>query len=219
MCRRFALFEKPIELFGDFDIEAPAFSPRYNIAPSQATTVVVQDNVSGPAAHLMSWGKGHPGAFNPSVICARSESIAHKPSLRTAFKARRCLVPANGFYQWTSRADSGLPRPYYCTPAKQDDPMAFAGLWAESPGAGSQVRSFAIITTTAADAVRPIHERMPVTIPRIHWRRWLDPRNHDYFGLLTMLLPTMSVGLQCWKVGDLVRDAARDCQDCIARVA
>ncbi|MCD8351146.1 MAG: SOS response-associated peptidase [Planctomycetaceae bacterium] len=219
MCRRFALFEKPVELFGDMDIIASAFAPRYNIAPTQTTPVIVQDNESGPAAFAMSWGKGRPGVSSPMVICARSESIAHKPSLRSAFKARRCLIPANGYYQWTSRADSGTPLPYYCTPDKADAPMAFAGLWAAEPGADGLSQTFAVITTAAADAVRPIHERMPVTIPRIHWRRWLDPRNHDYFGLLTMLLPTMSVGLRCWKVGDWVSDTARDCQDCIARVA
>ncbi len=219
MCRRFALFEKPVALFEDFAIGAFEFSPRYNIAPTQATPVVVQDNVTGPAAHMMSWGMGRPGASAPMAISARSESIAHKPSLRSSFKTRRCLVPANGYYQWTSRADSGSPRPYFCSPAKEDEPMAIAGLWTTSQGEEGASSTFAIITTTAADAVRPIHERMPVTIPRIHWRRWLDPRNHDYFGLLTMLLPTMSVGLRCWKVGDLVSDTARDCQDCIARVA
>jgi putative SOS response-associated peptidase YedK len=202
---------------GPFTIDIQS---RYNIAPGQDALATFQEIGRSPELRPMTWGPTliRERAGSPCAINVKAESIAHQPSLRTAFKSRRCLVPATGFYQWT-RSRSGRVTPYYFRPAKADESMAFAGLWEPHPGGSGQKRSFAVITTAADDSVSPVHERMPVTIPRVHWRQWLDPGGHDYFGLLTMLLPTMSIGLYGWKVGEHVNDAGVDCEKCIARVA
>lgn len=211
------MIEEPRDLLRDLEMLAFDIESRYNIAPSQPTVVAFQESDSRPEMQPMIWGLAKDRE-RPRVINIKAESVAHKPSLRAAFKHRRCLIPASGFYQWTRRR-SGQTVPYYFRPSRPDEPMAFAGLWDVRRDGGDGVYSFAVITTAAVDSVAPVHERMPVTIPRIHWRKWLNPNGHDYFGLLTMLLPTMSIGLYSWKVGAHVNDASVDCEQCIVRVA
>ena len=220
MCRRFALIDEPGDLLRDLGSFSVTIHSRYNIAPGQNALAAFQESGEAPDLQLMAWGPAllREQARGPCAINVKAESIAHTPSLRTAFTNRRCLIPANGFYQWT-RSRSGRVTPYYFRPAKAEESMAFAGLWEARVDGGGEIRSFAVITTAADDSVSPVHERMPVTIPRIHWRKWLDPKGHDYFGLLTMLLPTMSIGLYGWKVGGHVNNSGVDCEECIARVA
>ncbi len=165
MCGRFTLrtpTHRLAEAFGVRDL--PNLPPRYNIAPTQ-DAAVVRPGPEGEARELAmlrwglvpSWSEG-PSAY--SMINARAETVATKPAFRAAFRHRRCLVPADGFYEW-QRVDGGK-QPYLVELAS-GEPFAFAGLWEHWEG-GDVIESFTIIVTEANELLRPIHERMPVIL-------------------------------------------------------
>jgi putative SOS response-associated peptidase YedK len=175
MCGRFSL-TTPTEglraLFG-FD-ELPNLPPRYNIAPTQDVAGVKLAGDDGkPSFTLFRWGLIPSWAKDPSIasrlINARAETIAEKPAFRAAFRRRRCLIPADGFYEWEKRPDGGK-QPWRVT-LEGGVPFAFAGLWEDWLGAdGSEVETCTIVTTDAAPGIAKIHHRMPVI---------LDPADHD----------------------------------------
>ena len=177
MCGRYSL-TTPLEamrrLFG-LEGPLPNYPPRYNIAPSQDAPVVRLSDGSREIT-LMHWGlvpgwsKGPDSKF--SMINARAETVAEKPAYRAAFKSRRCLVPADGFFEW--RAESKKKQPFYIH-MKDEKPFAFAGLWERWEKGAEPITSFTIIVTEANELLRPIHERMPVILAPKDYARWLDP--------------------------------------------
>jgi len=164
----------------------PWWKPRWNVAPTQPAPVVTQAG-GARKIELMRWGlvphwAGPDGKAAPLMINARLESVAAKQVFRDALAHKRCLVPADGFFEWV-RADEPArkagkkppPRPFYFHP-RGHGLCAFAGLWARSRTAsGDELHSFTIITATASDLVRPVHDRMPIVLPRAAYAAWLDP--------------------------------------------
>ncbi|HVM81646.1 MAG TPA: SOS response-associated peptidase [Stellaceae bacterium] len=180
MCGRY-LLKSPVDAlrraFGF--VEQPNLMPRYNIAPTQDAPVVRQrrEPKGERTLQMLRWGLIPSWAkdtkMGAKLINARSESIAEKPSFRSAFRRRRCLVPADGFYEW--RPEGTRKQPYLI--ARRDrEPFAFAGLWERwTPKEGDAIDSFTIVTTDANALLRPLHLRMPVILAPEDCGRWLDP--------------------------------------------
>src|SRR5687768_6935643 len=168
--------------------EQPA---RYNIAPTQPI-LAVANNRADRFEHfhwglIPSWAKD--SAIGSRMINARAETLAEKPAFRTALRKRRCLVPADGFYEWRKEADGKTKTPMYIR-LRDKKPFAFAGLWEvwRSPD-GTSVPSCTLITTSANNLVEGIHDRMPVIIPPEAYERWLDPKERDAGELKDLLKP------------------------------
>jgi len=180
MCGRYTLtrHEKIIEdLEAALDLSAaqdPWWKPRFNVAPTQPAPVITARDGTRTLA-LMRWGlvpfwADLAGKKPPLLINARLESLNAKQFFREALQHRRCLVPADGFFEWVSRA-----QPFYFHP-RSHGLFAFAGLWARSrDAAGNELHSFTIITTRASELVRPIHDRMPIVLDPSSYAAWLDP--------------------------------------------
>jgi putative SOS response-associated peptidase YedK len=186
MCGRY-LLHAPVDLlqraFGF--AELPNLAPRYNIAPTQAAPIV--RIAEGARSLVMArWGLIPFWAKDPRIgvqaINARAETVATKPMFREAFRRRRCLVPADGFYEW-QRLDARSKRPLLIRPA-DGQPIAFAGLWEVWRGPEGPVTSYTIVTTTANATCAPIHDRMPVILAREDHAAWLDPTRPDAERLL-----------------------------------
>ncbi len=189
MCGRYSITTPVEAMRGLFDFIGPALNlaPRYNAAPTQMLPIVTE----GRKLTLMRWGLVPLWAKDIKIgyklINARTETVAEKPSFRTAFKERRCLVPAAGFYEW-AKVDGGK-QPYRVTLANEKA-FAFAGLWESwtvkqdggGVSMGDEVRSFTIVTTTANDFLRPIHGRMPVILD--DYDTWLEGSTDDASALL-----------------------------------
>lgn len=195
MCGRFAFFS-PLEALRElFKVpDRPNLPPRYNIAPTQAVLVMrpghgeqLETINPGPdTLTLMRWGLIPNWSKDPEIgsklINARAETVLEKPSFRAAFKRRRCLIPADGFYEWRGR--SGDKQPYFIHMADQK-PFAFAGLWEYWMGAdGSEVDTCAILTTAAAAPVDKLHHRMPVILDAGQFQPWLRGTVDEARGLL-----------------------------------
>ncbi len=178
MCGRFVL-EKIDLSFGElFGIPVPECVPRYNIAPSQPVTALINDPESGGASfHILSWGLVPFWAKDKSLamrcINARSETAHEKPAFRAALRHRRCLVPATGFYEW--QREGRTRTPFFFAPAVPSEPLALAGIWEDWTDGTECLRSLSILTTAANAVMRPIHDRMPVILQPDAWLRWLDP--------------------------------------------
>ncbi len=178
MCGRFAYFVPYEQLTAHYGLTsaAPEFE-RYNIAPSQPILAVRQAQTGEREATMLKWGLIPHWAKDPTIgnrmINARGETVAEKPSFRTAFKRRRCIIPASGFYEWGP--SSAGKWPYYITPT--DGPLlSFAGLWESwRTPEGEALESCTIITTTANATLARIHQRMPVCLPEASYADWLDP--------------------------------------------
>lgn len=165
--------------------------PRYNVAPTQPISVVVQRD-EGRFVELHRWGLVPSYAKGVSagnrLINARAETIATTPAFRTSFARRRCVIPADGFYEWRRSVDGKRKQPFLIH-AADDRPLAFAGVWApwRDPAGGDWVLSAAVVTTRANGVVGQIHDRMPVILEPSEWPIWTDPEIRDP-GLLTDLL-------------------------------
>jgi len=177
MCGRYTLTKKEQALLERFEAEIAArFDPNYNAAPTQELPVIT-GGMPGKI-QMFRWGLVPAWAKDKSIgvkmINARAESVSEKPSFRDALKSRRCLVPADGFYEWQA-SDSGK-RPFRIT-LKDRGLFAFAGLWDEwkAPD-GNPLFSFTIVTTQANGFMKPIHDRMPVILPREKERAWIDSK-------------------------------------------
>lgn len=174
MCGRFVLATPVDELGRLFGFpERPNLAPRYNIAPTDTCAVVR----SGPSLALLRWGlvPFYARDIREGVRCinARAEGVAQHRAFARAFRERRCLVPADGFYEWETAGKA--KQPYYVA-AADGKPIAFAGIWDRwKPPEGEVVESFSIITTDANATIAPIHDRMPVVLPREAWDVWLAP--------------------------------------------
>lgn len=178
MCGRYAITLPPEAMRAVFGfIEQPNFPPRFNVAPTQPVPVVRADEAGRRHFALVRWGLVPAWAKEVGakpLINARAETVAEKPSFRSAFRRRRCLVPADGFYEWQAQA-KGPKQPYFIR-RRDGAPMAFAGIWEhwQTPE-GSELESCAIVTTVANATLEPIHHRMPVILGEAAWDVWLDP--------------------------------------------
>jgi putative SOS response-associated peptidase YedK len=189
--------------------------PRYNIAPTQ-TVIVVSDDGTRTLTEMRwglipSWAKD--SAIGNRMINARAETVATKPAFRVALRKRRCLIPADGFYEW--QPVGRRKQPVYIT-LKSREPFSFAGLW-ESWTApdGQEIKTCTIITTEANDLLKAIHDRMPVILTREAEAVWLDPTIQDPEGLLPLLGPYPAEEMEAYPVSTQVNNTAHDGQECI----
>jgi putative SOS response-associated peptidase YedK len=179
MCSRYSLTSPPEAVRKLFDAGGPEdFPPRYNIAPTDPALIVRSDLQRGRELYLVRWGLIPPWVKDPrefaTLINARSETAAEKPSFRGALRHRRCLVPTDGFYEWTGRPGAKQP---HLVRLKNQSLFALAGLWECWLGAdGSELETMAILTTPANEDMAAIHDRMPVIIGPADYERWLDCR-------------------------------------------
>lgn len=197
MCGRFVSVIDPDGLARFFvvdDRQAHDLPPSWNVAPTDEVYAVVEHE---RRRHLVTfrWGLIPHWADDPRVaarhINARAETLTTKPAFRDAFRRRRCLIPADGFYEWTPAPDGGPPTPHFIHRADRT-PLAFAGLWAvwhASPDA-EPVRTCTIVTTAANRDVAPLHDRMPVVLPADAWPLWLDRDERATGHLQALLLPS-----------------------------
>ena len=190
MCGRYTL-KTPVSVLAErFEIEdsPSSITPSYNIAPTQQVATVLAEN-GKRKLEMLHWGLIPSWAKDPEVgnrmINARAETIAEKPSYRKAFQERRCLVLADGFYEW-QKTDNGK-QPFYIR-MQDESPFAFAGLW-ESWRNGREIRSCTIITTAPNELAAPIHNRMPVILDPEDYEMWLDPDFDERDPLTSLLKP------------------------------
>ena len=151
----------------------------------------------------------------PGAQAGRGESIAEKPSFRNAFKSRRCLVPADGFYEWRKSARGKVP---YLIRRPDSTPFAFAGLWEHWKGPSGAIDSYTILTTDANELMRPIHDRMPVIVDPSAFDAWLDPAWRDVEVLKRWLLPAPAESMTAYAVGSRVSNARNEGEDLIEPV-
>lgn len=219
MCGRYVQtigLETLLKRFG-FDSGEIALEPRYNLAPGQEAPVVVEEGAR--ILKLMRWGLVPYWAKEASVgykmINARAETLIEKPSFKRPFRERRCLVLADGFYEWRklSGERTGIPM---CFTLKSREPFAFAGLWdAWKKPEGDILLSFTIITTKANELLRPIHGRMPVILRPSDEDRWLDPDLKNVDSLVPLLAPYPSDAMKGYEVSTLVNSPKIDVPECI----
>jgi putative SOS response-associated peptidase YedK len=197
MCGRFVSASPPDELARYFDVDNVAESllePNWNVAPTTDIYTITSDG-SARRLDAFHWGLVPLWAKDPNVgnkmINARAESLAEKNAYKHAFKRRRCLIPANGFYEWKKVPGQKAKQPYFIH-HPDGDLYALAGLWEVWRGAdrqGEPLHSATIITTSPNPEMAKIHDRMPVILPPSAWDQWLDPSNDDLETLGTLLVP------------------------------
>ena len=214
MCGRFTLTSID-DLVADLaGIEVPAeLAPRFNIAPTQATAILANDDRR--LVTMASWGLVPPWARDVAIgarlINARGETLSEKPAFREAYARRRCLVFADGFYEWARRGRVATP---FHIRRRGGGIFAFAGLWEPRRSSGD-LRSFSIVTTAANSLLAPLHDRMPVMLSPGDYARWLDPRARDPADLADLLSPSPGRSLELYEVSSLVNSVANDSPACI----
>ena len=191
----------------------PNMAPRYNAAPTDSLAVVrFNPQTQARSLDLLRWGLvplwAKDPSFGPKCINARSETVATNTIFRDAFARRRCLVPADGFYEWQKKG--GKTQPFAIVPA--DGVFAFAGLWErwKNPADGSILRSFTIVTGRPNDLCAPIHDRMPVILPPAAWLLWLGEREASPDELLALLVPYPAETMRAYPVGPRVGNVRND---------
>lgn len=214
MCGRFTQTQSATELAAVFDLdETPEWQPRYNIAPTQSIPAIVEPHHFKQLRWglIPAWAKD--SSIGSKLINARAETVSEKPSFRDAFKRRRCLIVADGYYEW--KKQSGKKQPFYFQ-LKNHQPFAFAGLWERwtSPD-GEPIETCTIITTEANELAATVHDRMPVILNEEHYDRWLDPTFKEAQSLLH---PYSSAVMQTYPVPLVVNSPAHDAPDCIANL-
>lgn len=217
MCGRFTRTTNLIDIANEFGVDEVTadLDPSYNIAPTQQVAVILTDDtkrlVQVRWGLVPSWAKDL--AIGNKMINARAETITEKASFRNAFKKRRCLVVADGFYEWQRVGTSKQPVYIHL---KNGKPFGFAGLYEfwKSPE-GEEVVTCAIITTTANKLMEPIHERMPVIIPKEDENRWLDPRTVDQESLIDLLKPYPANTMEAYPVSKRVNSPSNNSPECV----
>ncbi len=242
MCGRFVAVSSPALLAERFDVDEVAVTddePHYNVAPRAIVAVVRERTAEGPHRVLspVRWGLVPSWAKDPSIgdrqINARAESLTSKPAFRRAFERRRCIVPADGFYEWEKIEVPGSKRvrkqPYFVH-RRDGEPMAFAGLWevwkvpegTERPDgtdADGWLRTCTIVTTRANDLLAPLHDRMPVMLPEPTWDVWLDRDVRAVVDeLQSFLVPAPDDWLDVYPVSTLVSRADNDGPELVRRI-
>lgn len=218
MCGRYVLYGPHSRLREYFDLRDCAdWEPRYNIAP-QSDILIVRDRPEvGRIGQLVRWGLIPHWAKDASIGLklnnARAETLAAKPSFKSSFERHRCLIPANGFYEWQVVSEDGKSRkqPWYIRAAHDGEFFALAGLLAvwKSPE-GQDIVSACVVTTAANAVMAPIHDRMPVLLPAEHFAAWLDPAYRDVEALSRWLLPAPAAAMVAWPVATRVNNARNE---------
>jgi len=222
MCGRFTLTVNPAELkdtFSDYNFPA-MFAPRFNIAPTQPVLAIPNDDKF--TADFFIWGLIPMWAKDPEIgnrlINARGETLAEKPSFRGSYRHKRCLILADGFYEWKAFGGRKTKTPYYIH--RQDrKPFAMAGLWDhwESPD-GSSIKSCTIITTTPNELMGAIHDRMPVILHSRDYAKWLDPSPQTPESLQPLIKPFPADAMTAYPVSTLVNKATSDVPEMVVPV-
>jgi putative SOS response-associated peptidase YedK len=227
MCGRFTLRTPVKDVAAAFDVPAegladslPLFT-HFNIAPTQQVVAVRADPSSGSRQLVpLRWGLVPSWADDPAIgnrmINARADTVASKPSFRAAFKSRRCLIAADGFYEWQKRGASKQP---YFIGLRDEGPFAFAGLWERWRRDDQTIESCTIITTEANELMRPLHDRMPVILPREDYASWLDPRPDRGEALQKLLQPYAPARMTAYPVSTIVNNPRNDVPQCIEPLA
>lgn len=219
MCGRFRLSRRKQVIAERFDAisDDDDWMPRYNVAPTQPIPVVRQ-HPAEPTRHLSqmrwglipSWSKDDSRAAK--MINARSETAASLPAFQDAFRFRRCLIPADGFYEWQGRGANKQP---YCFEVNGGELFAFAGLWEGWKAASGQwIRSCTILTTTANAVSSAVHDRMPVILKPDDYDLWLDPGMSNPAVIVDLLKPFDANAMRCYPVSDRVNSVMNDDAEC-----
>ena len=219
MCGRFTLTVDPAELKAHFQsINFPEkYAARYNIAPSQAVLAIPNDGRN--AADFFLWGLipswAKDASMGSRMINARGETLSEKPSYRGVYKYKRCLIPADGFYEWKAQVGTKAKSPYFIH-MRNGEPCAFAGLWDEWHAAdGSPVRTCTIITTAPNPLMANIHDRMPVILPPEDYNQWLDPAPRAPESLQHLIAAFPENLMEAYPVSALVNSPSNDRAECI----
>lgn len=217
MCGRYAITKAPDAMRRLFGYpEQPNFPARYNVAPTQPIPIVRLFEGKRQFV-LVRWGLIPAWVKDPKtftlLINARGETVNDKPAFRNAMKYRRCLVPADGFYEW--KRSGATKRPFFVT-QKGDTPFAFAGLWESWIGPnGEEVETAAIVTTVASRSIAHIHDRMPVMLPPDAFEMWLDCRNVDAQTAAALITPVADDLLEAREVSSRVNRVVNDTPDLV----
>lgn len=237
MCGRFVTASSPALIADRFAVDEIEESvgepqPDYNVAPRREV-MVVREREDHRVLSRLRWGLVPSWAKDVKIgdrmINARAETVATKPSYRRAFAKKRCLIPADGFYEWkagTASEAGQVPKPKkqpFFIHRLDGEPMAFAGLWevwkvpdddiADLGGPDGWLRTCVIVTTTPNSVVEPIHNRMPVILPESAWEQWLDPEEHDVDALSKLLVPAPAELIEAYPVSTNVNNARNNGPD------
>jgi putative SOS response-associated peptidase YedK len=222
MCGRYTLKSRPEQIAEKFGVEVPStLSVRFNIAPTQLVLAIR----AKPGTHerelvALHWGLVPFWADEPDIgrkmTNARSETAATKPAFRSCFRARRCLILADGFYEWQAR--DGKKQPYYIR-LKSGEPFGMGGLWDRWDKQDKPIESCTILTTDANEPMMAIHKRMPVVIPPECFDIWLDPAEKDIGRLSKLLRPFHPDEMTAYPISTLVNNAKQDSAKCIEPLA
>lgn len=228
MCGRYVIISTPEAIRALFGYaEQPNFPPRYNVAPTQPIPIVRLAEGKRSFA-LMRWGLlpswvKDPRTF-PLLINARGESVLEKPAFRNAMRYRRCLIPTDGFYEWQATKTGGPKRPHFVR-ARRDTgdtgdaaaPLAFAGLYETWTGPnGEELDTAAIVTTAANRTLAPLHDRMPVFVPREAFDLWLDCTHVELEAAAALIRPADDALLEAYEISQAVNRVANDSEALIA---
>lgn len=219
MCGRYTLRASAEDIAREFQLTCiPPWTPRYNIAPTQDVLAVRMRN-GAPEAELLRWGLIPSWTEDvkkaPLLINAKCETAASKPAFRAAMERRRCLVIADGFFEWKKAGKEKQPFHYRL---RDQRPFAFAGLWEFWKQGEQIIKSCAILTTDANELTAPVHDRMPVILDHESQRLWLDPDIQDPAKLKDICRPYPASEMTTSRVNPIVNKATNDSPECIASV-
>ena len=223
MCGRINLWMSPAELAVVFELfREPEWEPRYNLGPMQQILTVRQHPKGVVLAEPVQWGLvpawSKSRMTSPPMNNARAETVSSKPSFSESFKRRRCLIPANGFFEW-KRLDTKSKQPWNIYRV-DGQPLALAGIWDSwQSNDGDPLESCAVVTTEANSFMSKIHDRMPVILEKSDWKTWLDPEFTDVEELQRLLIPCPSELLTGTPVCSLVSNVKYDSPECVRPVA
>jgi putative SOS response-associated peptidase YedK len=217
MCGRSSLHDAPVGMLAKFHLPPmlPGFAPRYNIAPSQEQWTILLNEEKEPAARQLRWGLVPSWAEDPAVgqrlVNARSDSVADKPSYKESFYNRRCVILADGYYEWTGKGKSRVPM-FFHLAGNRD--FGLAGLWDRWEKNGEVLDTCVVITTDASARARKIHHRMPVILDPDHAADWLSSTTPER-RLHALMEPYRKDDLEFYEVSNLVNSPANGGPECI----
>jgi len=219
MCGRFTLSQSAEAIASTFQLSTvPELAPRYNIAPTQPIATILLEG-DRRQFQMLRWGLipswAKDASMGAKLINARAETVAEKPAFRSAFRRRRCLVVADGFYEW--QPQKGKKQPFYFR-LQDGQPFAFAGLWEtwQAPD-GEKIDSCTLLTTAANSLLRSVHDRMPVILKPEDYNQWLDPQIQKPEQLQPLLQPYSSEAMVAYPVSTNVNNPSNDLPECIEK--
>lgn len=219
MCGRFAAFS-PISVYAEHFHAKPQadVNPRYNVAPSQPVLAVREQDTGGRELIKLRWGLipfwAKDSKIGYRMINARAETVTEKPAFRNAFKKHRCLIPADGFYEW--KQEKGGKQPFFIH-RQDNEPLGFAGLWEHWEGEEGVIESCTIIVTAANETLKDVHDRMPVILSPKNYDAWLSPENQNREMLQALLKPFSDNVLEAYPVSTAVNNPRNDTRELLHR--